>query len=74
MTIRLSADQCTAVIPPVKAVRVRFVENNEGKSCSLCHFSAAIFFIHYQYPCMPYERRDGKTGYWVARKGKRVTP
>jgi hypothetical protein len=69
-TIRLSADQCTATIPPVKAVRVRFVASNL-KSAMRCY--KCLFYEHSkqcrQMPCCNNERRDGRNGYWVEKKG-----
>jgi hypothetical protein len=72
MTIRLSADQCTATIPPVKAVRVRFVNaNNNTDCCGKCHFNYRC--DPHTFPCMPSTRLDGRSGYWAkAKKGKRV--
>ena len=74
MTIRLSADECTATIPPVKAVLLRFVEvQTGGECCGRCHFGRAYCLGHDELPCMPLTRLDGRNGYWVAKKnGKRV--
>jgi hypothetical protein len=73
-TIRLSADQNSATIPPTKAVRVRFVEGKTYWCCRHCHFHAkAGCYAPDGLPCTPSFRDDGRNGYWAkAKKGKRV--
>jgi hypothetical protein len=71
MTIRLSAYQNSAVIPPVKAVRVRFVEKHIGQCCEHCHFDTfPKSTAPVNLPCTPSCRDDGRNGYWVAKKEK----
>jgi hypothetical protein len=74
MTIRLSADQMTATIPPTKAVRVRFVNaNNNTVCCEKCHLKDRYRCDPHTFPCIPSYRNDGRNGYWAkAKKGKRV--
>lgn len=71
MTIRLSADQCTATIPPTKAVRVEFKPANKNR-CQRC--DSLVLGICTKTPCSEITRLDGRNGYWAkAKKGKRVT-
>ena len=76
MTIRLSADQCTATMPPVKAVRVRFVAVDQYDwmlCCPRCFFGPGSCCKPVVRKCVPRSRRDGRNGYWAkAKKGKRV--
>jgi hypothetical protein len=67
--IRLSADQNSATIPPVKAVRVRFVIAKPNMDCCRrCHFGGGSCTAYLTAPCMPMYRNDGRNGYWVAMK------
>ena len=76
-TIQLSADQNTAtIIPPVKAVRVEFVEAPMGYCCSNCCWGemreSGVCVKRQDFPCAPGARLDGRNGYWAKAKGKRV--
>jgi hypothetical protein len=67
-TIRLSADQNSATIPPIKAVRVRFVVKMKGIRC--CNCDGIPLGICTKVPCDKYNRNDKRNGYWVAKAKK----
>lgn len=54
-----------------------FVEAKEGifnDTGALCHKCACCGSILEcgEHPCLPFERKDGKLGYWVAKESEAV--